>query len=281
MNASDYQIIRNFLSQSCGIVLGKDKEYLAISRLTGLLAKFNFASFTELSSVIQSNGLIAEKVKVAIVDAMTTNETFWFRDDMQFLELKETIFPELFVKKTTDIKVWSAACSSGQEPYSISMCYEDVAALKGIRQTLQIIGTDISETILLEAKKAIYSQMALSRGLNIQATNRFFQQVQNGYQLNNSVTRKVRFQQLNLLKPFSALGQFDIIFCRNVLIYFSEEVKTDILTRMVNSLVPGGYIFLSSTESMPTIITGLELIKNGKIRYYKKSNYQIDNSLQI
>ena len=202
---------------------------------------------------------------------MTTNETFWFRDDIQFVELKEKIFPELFKKKSTAIKVWSAACSSGQEPYTISMCSEDAAKLHGKHQNVQIIATDISESIISEAKLATYSELALARGLDVQTRNRFFQQIQSGYKLNENISQKVRFQQFNLLKPFSVLGRFDIIFCRNVLIYFSDEIKKDILIRMVNTLEPGGYIFLSSTESMPASISGLEPVKKGNMRYFKKT----------
>jgi chemotaxis protein methyltransferase CheR len=270
MTLNEYKIIQNFLSQSCGIVLNESKQYLVKNRLTGLLQKFDLESFSELAAAINTNSPMTMKIKAAVVDAMTTNETFWFRDDMQFLELKKTIFPEFFKKKTGTIKIWSAACSSGQEPYTISMCYEDATKVAGKTQNVQIIGTDISETILKEAKEAVYSELALSRGLEVQTKNRFFQKTHVGYKLIPDITRRVRFQQFNLLKPFSVLGRFDIIFCRNVLIYFSDEVKKDILTRMAKSLEPGGYIFLSSTESMPAGIKEFEPIRSGRVRYFKK-----------
>lgn len=269
---NEYKIIQQFLSQSCGIVLGESKQYLVKNRLSSLLGKFELASFSELSISLQSNSPVAMRVKAAVVDAMTTNETFWFRDDMQFLELKERIFPEIFKQKAGTIKVWSAACSSGQEPYTISMCAEDAGQQTGKSRNVQIIGTDISESILMEAKAAVYSELALSRGLDVQTKNRFFQKAHEGYKLSPEITRKVRFQQFNLLKPFSALGRFDVIFCRNVLIYFSDEVKRDILARMANSLEPGGYIFLSSTESMPSSIGEFESVRGGRARYFKKSS---------
>lgn len=269
MTLNEYKIIQHFLNESCGIVLTDNKQYLVKNRLARLLETFNFVSFSELTAAIQAtNTTINQKLKTAIVDAMTTNETFWFRDDSQFVELKERVLPALFSKKTGSIKVWSAACSSGQEPYSISMCAEEVA---GNRQ-VQIIGTDISETILKEAKAAVYSKMALSRGLDTQTKKRFFQQTEKGYQLTREITQKVRFQQINLLNPHSSLGRFDIIFCRNVLIYFSDEVKRDILTRMASSLEPGGYIFLSSTESMPIGIKEFEPVRGGKARYFQKKS---------
>lgn len=267
MTLSEYKIIQNFLNESCGIVLTDGKQYLVKNRLSRLLEPFKLASFSELTTVIQAaNAAANQTLKTAIVDAMTTNETFWFRDDIQFTELKEKIFPTLFEKKTGSIKIWSAACSSGQEPYNISMCAEEMA---GSRQ-VQIVATDISETILKEAKAAIYSDMALSRGLNAETKNRFFQQMEKGYQLKREITQKVRFQQFNLLNSYSSLGRFDVIFCRNVLIYFSDEIKRDILTRMACALEPDGYIFLSSTESMPLGIKEFESVRDGKARYFIK-----------
>ncbi len=270
LTAEEFKIIQHFLNQSCGIVLGQNKAYLVKNRLSSLLQQYELNSFAKLALAIQTNSATSTKIKTAVVDAMTTNETFWFRDDMQFVELKEKIFPEYFENKASTIKVWSAACSSGQEPYTISMCFDDIVKLKNNNRNIQIIGTDISETILMEAKAAVYSEMSLSRGLDASTKRRFFQKIHDGYQLNTEITRKVRFQQFNLLKPFSVLGRFDVIFCRNVLIYFSDSVKLDILTRMTDSLEIGGYLFLSSTESMPASIKNFETVRNGRIRYYKK-----------
>jgi len=270
MTANEYKVIQSFLNQSCGIVLSDSKQYLVKNRLSGLLAKFDLASFSELASALQANSSLVTKLKVSVVDAMTTNETFWFRDDMQFSELKEKIFPELFSKKTGTVKVWSAACSSGQEPYTISMCADDAMRKSGKNHNVQIIGTDISETILQEAKAATYSELALSRGLDAQTKAQMFQKTHDGYKLNADIVRKVRFQQFNLLKPFSVLGRFDVIFCRNVLIYFSDEVKRDILSRMALSLEPGGYIFLSSTEAMPINIKEFESVRGRRARYFRK-----------
>ena len=269
---NEYKIIQQFLSQSCGIELGDSKQYLVKNRLSGLLEKFDFTSFSELASSLHANSSANMKVKAAVVDAMTTNETFWFRDDMQFSVLKEKILPEIFKQKTRTVKIWSAACSSGQEPYTISMCAEDISKKVENNRNVQIIATDISESILMEANSAVYSEMALSRGLDVQTKSRYFQKTHNGYKLNAEITNKVRFQQYNLLKPFSVLGRFDIIFCRNVLIYFSDEVKLDILRRMADALEPGGYIFLSSTESMPASIKELEPVRSERlrVRYFRK-----------
>lgn len=271
LTETDYKAIQGFLNENSGILLSENKQYLVINRLSSLLGRFDVHSFAELAAALQSASPSSLKLKNAVIDAMTTNETFWFRDEKQFIELKEKIFPELFAQKNGTLKIWSAACSSGQEPYSIS-----ISALEAMKNTnrnkiLQIIGTDISETVLEEAKNAVYSELSLSRGIDPATKARYFQKNYEGYCLNNDVTQLVRFQQFNLLKPFAALGRFDIIFCRNVLIYFSEQVKRDILTRMIECLEPGGYIFLSSTEAMPSDMQGLESIHTGLTSYFRKT----------
>lgn len=268
---TDFQIIKHFLSQSCGIVLTDNKQYLVKNRLSPLLGKFEIRSFAELANSVNSDSPTSFKVKNAVIDAMTTNETYWFRDENQFIELKEKIFPELFSQKNSTIKIWSAACSSGQEPYSISITALEAIQAGGKQKAVQIIGTDISETIIGEAQKALYSELALSRGINPLTKARYFQKAFDGYGLNDEVTRQVRFQQFNLLKPFAALGRFDIIFCRNVLIYFSDQVKRDILARMGDCLEPGGYLFLSSTEALPAGLQGFESIRTPITAYFRKT----------
>lgn len=269
---TDYQTIQLFLSQSCGIFLSENKQYLVKNRLLSLLGKFDIRSFSELASALQSNSPSSSKLKNAVIDAMTTNETFWFRDEKQFVELREKILPELFAQKNGTLKIWSAACSSGQEPYSISISALDALQASNKNKAVQIIGTDISEAIIEEAKKAVYSELALSRGIDPITKARYFQKNYDGYSLNSEVVRQVRFQQFNLLKPFAALGRFDIIFCRNVLIYFSEQIKRDILSRMADNLEPGGYLFLSSTEAMPTGLEGFEPVHTGLTSYFRKSS---------
>jgi len=235
-----------------------------------LLGRFETSTFAELASGLQSSAFPAQKLKSAVIEAMTTNETFWFRDDRQFAELKDQVLPGLLNQKSGNIRIWSAACSSGQEPYSIGICALEAIKTTARPRSLQIIGTDISEAILDEAKKAVYSESALSRGIDDIAKARYFHKNYEGYALNSDVCQLVRFQQFNLLKPFTALGRFDLIFCRNVLIYFSDPVKRDILSRMADSLEPGGYLFLSSTEAMPTGLNAFELVRSGLTSYFKK-----------
>ncbi|MDX8130213.1 protein-glutamate O-methyltransferase CheR [Methylomonas sp. EFPC1] len=270
ISAAEYQTIQQFLSQSCGIELGDSKQYLVKSRLLPLMGKFEFTSFAELANSLQSASFSAQKIKSAVIDAMTTNETFWFRDERQFVELKDKVLPGLLNSKNGNVRVWSAACSSGQEPYSIGICALEAIRASSKSRSVQIIGTDISEAILEEAKRAVYSEAALSRGLDSAAKARYFHKNYDGYLLSPEVSQLVRFQQFNLLKSFTALGRFDLIFCRNVLIYFSDQVKRDILSRMADSLEPGGYLFLSSTEAMPTGLNSFELVRSGLTSYFKK-----------
>ena len=272
LSESHYQCIQSFLIQNCGIVLGENKQYLVKSRLLSLLNKYDISSFADLAAALQSNLVSNAKIKIAVIEAMTTNETSWFRDERQFTVLKEQIFPDLFAKKNGTIKIWSAACSTGQEPYSISITALDALQAENKTKLLQIIGSDISEAVLEDAKKGVYSEMALSRGVSSVCKARYFKKEYEGYSLNDDVTRLVRFQQFNLLKPFTALGHFDIIFCRNVLIYFSEQVKRDILVRLADSLEPGGYLFLSSTEAMPSDLNVFETIHSGQTSYFKKAD---------
>ncbi|MDT4330232.1 MULTISPECIES: protein-glutamate O-methyltransferase CheR [Methylomonas] len=270
LSSAAYQSICEFLDQNCGIVLGNSKQYLAKSRLLPLLVKFELADFNELAQALQSAAFSSAKLKSAVIDAMTTNETYWFRDDKQFSDFKDRVLPELLNQKNGSLRIWSAACSTGQEPYSLSICALEVLRGTGKNRNIQIIGTDISETVLADAKRAVYSELALSRGVDSATQARYFQKSYEGYTLNDDVRQLVRFQQFNLLKSFAALGRFDVIFCRNVLIYFSDAVKRDIIGRMAENLETGGYLFLSSTESMPTGLGAFEPVRNGQSTYFKK-----------
>jgi chemotaxis protein methyltransferase CheR len=264
--AVDFLAIRDFLKRSCGLVVGDNKQYLVKSRLTPLLGKFNLASFAELAVRLQANDISSYPLKNAVIDAMTTNETYWFRDETQFNELRNRIIPRLLAAGGVNVDIWSAACSSGQEPYSVSMCLSDSATAKRI----QIVATDISPTMLALAENGLYSDLAMSRGISAEQKAQFFHKTDSGYQINSLIKQRVRFQSLNLMESFVGMGTFDIIFCRNVLIYFADPVKQDILQRMVACLKPGGILFLSSTESMPGAVQNLKLVNGSFANYYQK-----------
>jgi len=258
------------MNDTCGIVLGDNKQYLVNNRLTNLLETTGYVSMDALAEAL-GNKKVSSKLVADVIDLMTTNETFWFRDSVHFDELKTRVFPELSAKKFASTRIWSAACSSGQEPYSISItAYEYYNKHNSSElNNVQIVGTDISESILAQAKQANYTNMALSRGIHVANKASYFEPYREGWKLKTEIASRVRFQQFNLLKSFRALGQFDIIFCRNVLIYFSNEVKKDILSRMAQVLKPGGYLFLSSTEAMPLGFGLFELVPATNVRYYR------------
>ncbi|BBA32606.1 chemotaxis protein methyltransferase [Methylocaldum marinum] len=271
LNPEEFAVFRKFLVDACGILLGDSKQYLVKNRLTGLLRESDFSSIAQLIAALRSDN-VPVKLKTRVIDAMTTNETFWFRDNSHFEELRNVLLPAWAANPTGGtLRIWSAACSSGQEPYSIGICVEEFFRYgwTGIRRNVQIIGTDISESILAEATQAAYSEMALSRGLDESLRSRYFERYQDKWKLKPEITDRVRFQQFNLLKPFAALGRFDIVFCRNVLIYFSEDLKRDILTRVAKVLNPGGYLFLSSTESLPSGLDLYETVRGPTCRYYR------------
>lgn len=261
LSDQDYETFRTFLEDACGIVLGENKHYLVISRLSRLMADEGVATLSELVTHLQDSR--KRQLRERVVEAMTTNETFWFRDTFPFDILRDVIFPDLAERRVRNPRIWSAACSSGQEPYSISMTVQEyLASRPGSFSDLQIVATDISPTILEEAKRASYDTPALARGLSLERKQKHFTQQRPGYwQARPEIRNRVRFSQANLLQSYSLLGRFDVIFCRNVLIYFSSASKADILGRMARALNPGGYLFLGSSESITQYSDEFEMLR--------------------
>ncbi len=228
-------------------MLGDNKHYLVISRLNRIVSEFGIASFSEVMKQLSNN----THLKAKIVDAMTTNETQWFRDTYPFEIMKNTILPEFSKKKLQEIRIWSSASSTGQETYSISMTISEfmMANPGALTNTTKILGTDISSTVLNEASAGKYDELSLGRGLSDDRKNRFFIQKEHHWEVRPEVKNRTSFQELNLMNNYTLLGRFDIIFCRNVLIYFSSEMKSNILNRMAQVLKPGGYLFLGGSET--------------------------------
>lgn len=250
INQHDYEQFRLFLEQACGIVLGEGKQYLITSRLTRLMRDENIDSIQALLKALKHGQ--PQHLHDAVIDAMTTNETSWFRDNSPFDVLAQDVFPALEKNAAAPLRIWSAACSTGQEPYTISMLIEEHARKQPdtpLKKT-QIVATDISGSALASAKRAIYEQSALGRGLNEQRRRQFFTQQQGRWQVIEPIRKRVSVRPQNLLENFSGLGKFDVIFCRNVLIYFSPERKSDILNRLAGALNAGGYLFLGASETI-------------------------------
>ncbi|MFJ4430023.1 protein-glutamate O-methyltransferase CheR [Pseudomonas sp. NPDC089395] len=248
----EFEQFRVFLEKACGILLGENKQYLVSSRLNKLMEQQGIKSLGELVQRIQTQprGGLREQV----VDAMTTNETLWFRDSYPFEVLKNKVIPE-FIRNNPGqrLRMWSAACSSGQEPYSISMAIDEFerSNLGQLKMGAQIVATDLSGSMLNNCKTGEYDSLAIARGLSQERLQRYFDTKGPGrWAVKPAIRSRVEFRSFNLLDSYAALGKFDIVFCRNVLIYFSAQVKKDILLRIHSTLKPGGYLFLGASEAL-------------------------------
>lgn len=252
LNPVEFEQFRTFLKEACGISLAENKQYLVTTRIRRILTEHNIESLGALVSMM--SGFRNSALKQQVIDAMTTNETFWFRDTYPYEYLKSNLLEELFSQKGFgSLRVWSAACSSGQEPYSISMSIEEYrrAKMGSLPRQIEIVATDLSSVILDQARRAEYDKMAVLRGLNSERLDAYFDKLPNEtWRVKPAVKDRVQFRSLNLQDSFSSLGKFDIIFCRNVLIYFAADLKEDILRRMHQSLKPGGMLVLGSSEGL-------------------------------
>jgi chemotaxis protein methyltransferase CheR len=244
----DYEYLRKILKERSGLDLSADKQYLVESRLVPLARKAGLPGIPELVVKMKSG---ADALTSDVVEAMTTNETFFFRDKIPFDHLRDTILPALMQARANCklIRIWSAASSTGQEPYSIAMCLKEKAAqFAGWR--FEIVATDLSQEVLEKSKAGIYSQFEVQRGLPIQLLVKYFAQTGELWQINAEIRGMVQHRPLNLLGDFSHLGKFDVIFCRNVLIYFDHETKISIFERMSKVIEPDGMLMLGAAESV-------------------------------
>ena len=248
MNPPDYEYLRKLLKDHSGLDLSADKQYLIESRLLPLSRKCGLPDIAELVQKMKggSSSLIAQ-----VVEAMTTNETFFFRDKVPFDHFRDSIVPEIMKARASrkSIRIWCAAGSTGQEPYSLAMCLKEMgAALNGWR--VEIIATDLSQEVLEKSKAGIYSQFEVQRGLPIQLLVKYFKQNGEFWQISADVRAMVQHRQLNLLHDFSQLGTFDVIFCRNVLIYFDQDTKINIFGRLAKAMEQDGFLVLGAAETV-------------------------------
>ncbi|MBD3669479.1 MAG: protein-glutamate O-methyltransferase CheR [Gammaproteobacteria bacterium] len=265
----EYDGFRLFLEQSAGITLGDNKQYLVNSRLNRLMSEKGITSLGDLVDKLKQGAVPG--LRETIIDAMTTNETLWFRDNSPFKVMQEEILPTLGSSLTRNMRIWSAACSSGQEPYSLSMLVEEFkqASPGKLKNEVEIVATDISPTVLKAAKEARYDGLSMARGMSDERKQKFFTEVEKQWEVKPEIRKRVTFKELNLLDSYSGLGKFDIIFCRNVLIYFSSDLKRDIISRMSKSLNPGGLLILGSSESLTGHSDQFELVRSPICVHYK------------
>jgi chemotaxis protein methyltransferase CheR len=248
MTSQDYEFLCKFLKDRSGLALAPEKEYLVDSRLMPVARRNGCKSVTELIQLIAAPS--SDALKIEVTEAMMNNESFFFRDRIPFDRLRDTVLPELLKSRASrkQIRIWSAAASTGQEPYSIAMLLAERSDLSDWR--IEILATDISNDALEKAKAGLYSQFEVQRGLPIQLLMQHFKQEGEQWRIGQKIRERVEFRQVNLLSDFSRLGTFDVVFCRNVLIYFDRETKLGVLGRVGKVLAPDGYLSLGAAETM-------------------------------
>lgn len=269
----EFRLIRDYVEKHCGIHLSDDKTYLVETRLTTMMFEQGCKTFGELynRAILDKSYILRDK----IIEAITTNETFWFRDLHPFSILSDVMFQkfadEIASGKRSKIRFWCCACSTGQEPYSIAMSFLEFARRnpKLKPEHVEILATDISSTVLFLGKLGRYDNLAITRGLSDEFRDRYFVQNNKIWTLRDEVKKMVKFQKLNLQENFSHLGKQDVIFCRNILIYFSQEFKQDILKRIASLLRPKGYLFLGASESIIMYTQEYEMQRHAMGLYYQ------------
>lgn len=249
MKVEDFEFLTALIRQRSGLVLSEDKSYLLESRLMPLARKRGLKGLEELIQTLRTHK--EEALIQDVTEAMTTNESFFFRDVKPFDLFRDQILPALLKNRADrkSFRVWCAAASSGQEPYSLAITLmEQAQKLSGWRT--EIIGTDISREILEKAKSGLYSQFEVQRGLPIQLLLKYFEKRDDMWQANSALRTMVQYRELNLLDSLQTMGKFDVVFCRNVLIYFDQETKGKVLDKISQMLPQDGVLFLGGAETV-------------------------------
>ncbi|MFY7923440.1 MAG: CheR family methyltransferase [Gemmatimonas sp.] len=249
ISPDDYAFISGLLKKQSGLALGPGKEYLLESRLPSVAVTYGHDDIGALMNALRA--IPSKQLVKHVCDAMTTNETMFFRDGKPFVTLEKELLPAAAKRAKAlgrPVRLWCAASSTGQEPYTIAMIVAQMEArLAGVR--VEITATDYSSAALARATAGIYNQFEVQRGLPVQLLMKYFTPHPDGFELSADIRRRVTYREINLLDPFPEAWEFDIIFCRNVLIYFDVPTKKDIIDRMAKILAPGGGLFLGGTES--------------------------------
>lgn len=250
----EFEVLKKYIFEVSGISLEKGKEYLIETRLKPLLEEYNFESYQGIYDKAK-NGF-DKKLERKIIDLISTNETYFFRDKAPFDLLKHKIIPDLLDTRTKSkpigkpqVKIWSSASSTGQEIYSISMILSELN-IKHPEYNVHLFATDISDAAIAKASRGIYNKFEVTRGLSETMLGRYFIKDEENWRIADNIRATVSFRQMNLMKPFTGLGQFDIIFCRNVAIYFTSEDRAKLFERLYETLTDDGYLIIGSTESL-------------------------------
>ncbi len=249
MTPNDMEYVSKLVLDASGIVLTPDKQYLVESRLNPIARRNGFGGLNSLVEELRRERDL--ELRNQVVEAMTTNETFFFRDKTPFKLMEEVVYPHLVESRGANarVRIWAAACSTGQEPYSLAMQVREMSAkLKGMR--VEILATDLSTAVLERARSGLFTQFEVQRGLPIQMLVKYFKKEEDSWRLSETIRDMVSFKEANLLKDFAHFGRFDVVFCRNVLIYFSPDRKKDILNRLAASSTKDGFLVLGAAETV-------------------------------
>ncbi|WND01891.1 protein-glutamate O-methyltransferase CheR [Temperatibacter marinus] len=265
MRPNDFEFLAKFLKERSGLMLTQDKVYLLESRLTPIARKYGHDT---LDAFIASFKMSRdEALNVEVTEAMTTNESFFFRDSTPFDLFKNQVLPVIEKNRPTKrLRIWCAAASTGQEPYSLAMILKEQWH-KWKDWKIEIVGTDICTKVLSKAKQGHYSQFEVQRGLPIQMLIKYFEQDGDVWKLNDEIRNMVSYRPFNLLSSFTTLGNFDVIYCRNVLIYFDQETKGDVLDRMRRHVADDGTLFLGAAETVLGITDKFQPVKGQRGMY--------------
>lgn len=260
ITTDEFHAFRDCLEDVSGIILSDSKKNQITSRLSDLMSDKELGSFSELLEGMKTDALLRE----SIMNSITSRETSWFRDSYPFDIFREKLLPEIATGQPQKVRVWSAGCSTGEEPYSLSMAADEYMQQRPDSlpaNAVRIFATDVSPAAVAKAKTGIYEKVAISRGLPLEKLQRYFQQVDGNWELVKNIKDRVTFAELNLKQEYNNLGSFDIILCRNVLTYFSAELQQDILSRLARVLNPGGYLVLGSSESVGNYSDYFDLVQ--------------------
>ena len=249
MTVLDFDYLRKFLRERSGLVLAADKQYLAESRLLPVARTASLGGVAELVQTLRRSG--SETLAAQVVEAMTTKESFFFRDRIPFEQFRDTLMPELMARRALRrrIRIWCAAASTGQEPYSLAMALKELGE-RICEWGIEIIATDISNEVLERARSGLYTQFEVQRGLPIALLLKYFTKMGDNWQIAPAIRSMVQFRALNLIGDFAHLGLFDLVFCRNVLLYFDQETKSRVLDRIARVMNRDGYLVLGAAETV-------------------------------
>ena len=271
MTTEQFEYLRAFLKKQSGLVLGEDKRYLIDSRLAPVAREFELADIGAVVEALRRSG--SARLAERVTEAMTINESFFFRDMKPFDNFRNIMLPHMLKARSGQrrLRIWSAAAATGQEAYSLAIeLTEKKAQMPGWRT--EIIGTDLSSEALARAKAGIYSQFEVQRGMPTPMLMKYFEKRGSDWAIKPEIKSMAQFRHFNLLKDYRALGQFDIVFCRNVLIYFDRETKADILSRLAKQMAPDAFLVLGAAETIVGLSRDFETVAQARGLYQRASS---------